>query len=386
MPEVEPIVAREQAQALHDEIQRLPVVFRRPVVLCYIEGLTVERPRDSSGGPVARFAAVWRRRTDKLRRGLTRRGVVLSAAATTSLLSQAREGGNLIFPMRKHGPRRDPIRGRKGRHRGRVGLGNGSCPSGAEIHAAHQAEIHRAKLPVRRRGRHWCRFLESLSRDEGRTREKPEGRNTAARQDPRHTLKTRSIRRRKPIATPNAPGRMTVAGRVLDPDGKPVKGAAIDLVTRPRTPWVGASDEIDQHALLGQALSDGDGRFQLDSTRTASTTVFEMTAIAAADGYGFGWAELNPDAKQPAADIRLQPEHVVPVRLVDLTGTSARGVEVTFLGVTRVSDKAANNRIYVHPSPSAPAQPLATASENRRAGENHLPPDRPSRNDRPPRH
>ncbi len=42
VPEVEPIVAREQAQALHDEIQRLPVVFRRPVVLCYIEGLTVE--------------------------------------------------------------------------------------------------------------------------------------------------------------------------------------------------------------------------------------------------------------------------------------------------------------------------------------------------------
>ncbi len=189
----------------------------------------------------------------------------------------------------------------------------------------------------------------------------------------------------KTDSNPNAPGRMTVAGRVLDPDGKPVKGAAIDLVTRPRTPWVGASDEIDQHALLGQALSDGDGRFQLDSTRTASTTVFEMTAIAAADGYGFGWAELNPDAKQPAADIRLQPEHVVRVRLVDLTGASARGVEVTFLGVTRVSDKAANNRIYVHPSPSAPAR-LATASENRRAGENHLPPDRPSRNDRPPRH
>ena len=40
-----------------------------------------------------------------------------------------------------------------------------------------------------------------------------------------------------------APGRMTVAGRVLDPDGKPVKGAVVDLVSRPRMPWVGASDE-----------------------------------------------------------------------------------------------------------------------------------------------
>ena len=57
---------------------------------------------------------------------------------------------------------------------------------------------------------------------------------------------------------------MTVAGRVLDPDGKPVKGAVVDLVARPRSPWVGASDEIDQHTLLGQGQSDGDGRFQLD--------------------------------------------------------------------------------------------------------------------------
>src|ERR1700722_19836532 len=32
---VEPVVARELAEALHDEIRRLPVAFRVPVVLCY---------------------------------------------------------------------------------------------------------------------------------------------------------------------------------------------------------------------------------------------------------------------------------------------------------------------------------------------------------------
>ena len=35
-------MAREQAEALHDEIRRLPVAFRVPVVLCYFEGLTVD--------------------------------------------------------------------------------------------------------------------------------------------------------------------------------------------------------------------------------------------------------------------------------------------------------------------------------------------------------
>ena len=75
---------------------------------------------------------------------------------------------------------------------------------------------------------------------------------------------------------PAATARMTVAGRVLDPDGKPVKGAVVDLVTRPRSPRVGASDEGDRHDVLGQAQADADGRFQLDSPRTASTRVFEV--------------------------------------------------------------------------------------------------------------
>ena len=75
---------------------------------------------------------------------------------------------------------------------------------------------------------------------------------------------------------PAAAGRMTVAGRVLDPDGKPVKGAVVDLVTRPRSPRVGASDEIDRARPAGPGPVRRRGRFQLDSPRTASTRVFEV--------------------------------------------------------------------------------------------------------------
>ena len=35
-------IAREHAEALHDEIDRLPRSFRLPVVLCYFEGLTLD--------------------------------------------------------------------------------------------------------------------------------------------------------------------------------------------------------------------------------------------------------------------------------------------------------------------------------------------------------
>ena len=35
-------VTREQCEALHDEVERLPSVFRLPIVLCYFEGLTLD--------------------------------------------------------------------------------------------------------------------------------------------------------------------------------------------------------------------------------------------------------------------------------------------------------------------------------------------------------
>ena len=74
------MLAREHAELLHAEIERLPRVFRVPVILCYLEGLTVHeaarRLRCSHGTVRSRMA----RAREKLRRGLVRRGVSLSAA------------------------------------------------------------------------------------------------------------------------------------------------------------------------------------------------------------------------------------------------------------------------------------------------------------------
>ena len=81
------VLAREQAELLHDEIERLPRAFRLPVVLCYLEGLTVHeaarRLRCSHGTVRSRMA----RAREKLRRALTRRGVVLPAAALAAALA-----------------------------------------------------------------------------------------------------------------------------------------------------------------------------------------------------------------------------------------------------------------------------------------------------------
>ncbi len=167
-----------------------------------------------------------------------------------------------------------------------------------------------------------------------------EPRTSQARQEPR-----------PPDAPRSADARMTVAGRVLDPAGKPVKGAVVDLLARPRSPWVGSSDTFDNPRLLAQARTDADGRFRFDAPRTSSNRFFEVHLLSIAPGYGLGWAELNPDAKDPAAEMRLQPEQVVRTRLVDVTGVPAPGVEVRVMGLSRPGTADRRDSVWVYSRP-----------------------------------
>ena len=85
-PAEEAIMAREQAEALHGEIARLPEAFRLPVVLCYLEGLTVHEAarqlRWSHGTVRSRMA----RARKSCRRGLDAPRIVLPAAALAAVL------------------------------------------------------------------------------------------------------------------------------------------------------------------------------------------------------------------------------------------------------------------------------------------------------------
>jgi hypothetical protein len=122
--------------------------------------------------------------------------------------------------------------------------------------------------------------------------------------------------------------RMTVIGRVLDPDDNPLPGVPVDVIGRPREPWLATSVNVDRRALIGHGETDVSGQFRFDAARTASGRFFEVDAIAAMRGYGVGCSRLNPDADQPAAEIILQPEQVIHGRLVDLMGQPAAGVTI----------------------------------------------------------
>ncbi len=330
-PADQPAIAREQAEAIHGAIERLPRAFRSAVVLCYFEGLTLDEAARRLRCPAGTLHSRLARAREKLRSGLASRGLALPAVLAPSpasvsvpaILCDSTTRAAIAFAARH--------------------AAGGAVSARA---AALAREVVRVMLLSKIKltalsllvlmsvttGAGWVASSLAMKEKPMQSPAAPTAKIAPHASDPP-----------QPEAKPDgaAPSRMTVTGRVLDPQGQPLNGAVVDVLARPRSPWVAASDETERHIQLGRGQSDGDGRFRLDAPRTASTRVFEVIALAAAPGFGLGWAELNPDAEQPAADLKLQPEQAVRVRLVELTGAPARGVEVRVLWLSRPNDTGA---------------------------------------------
>ena len=132
---------------------------------------------------------------------------------------------------------------------------------------------------------------------------------------------------RKPPPTAD---RFEYAGRVLDPDGKPVAGARLHLA------YFGYSGNAPPAV---RATSDAEGRFriavsQADFVDSSSESPWMSTKIVAtADGFGLGWAdtvrEENRNADPHDLTVRLSHE-ATPIegRVVDLEGRPVSGATI----------------------------------------------------------
>jgi len=73
---------------------------------------------------------------------------------------------------------------------------------------------------------------------------------------------------------------MTVTGRVFGTDGKPVAGAAVDIIGAARAPEVGSDLESNAYVPLGRGVSEGDGRLCIEAARTSSWRFLQVCAVA----------------------------------------------------------------------------------------------------------
>ena len=75
----DPLVRDELRMALHDEIDRLPDRYRRPVILCLLEGMSQEHAAARLGWTEGSVRGRLARGKARLRDRLTRRGIALTA-------------------------------------------------------------------------------------------------------------------------------------------------------------------------------------------------------------------------------------------------------------------------------------------------------------------
>jgi RNA polymerase sigma factor (sigma-70 family) len=319
-PADEAVMAREQAEALHGEIELLPDAFRTVVVMCYLEGLSVHeaasRLKWSHGTVRSRMA----RARDKLRRGLVRRGVALPAAALAAVLDARSASASVSSPLCDSTTR--------------AAIHFAAGPAAGETIAASTSAlaqevlrsmlIHKLKLVMLA-----LLVLGAVASGAGLLTRAP-----AMKDEP---TKAPVATTRPAAARPDgaAQGRMTIVGRVLDPAGQPVAGAPVEVVGLPRRPLLDRDDAPYRLVLMGRGKTGTNGRFRLDAPRTSSVSYFSVHAMAAAPGCGLGWVELNAAAPEPAAEIRLKPEQVVRGRLVDVNGQPAAGVELRVTYISR---------------------------------------------------
>jgi RNA polymerase sigma factor (sigma-70 family) len=85
-PAVECLDDQDDGRLLHEELSGLPLRFRAPLVLCYLEGMTHEQAAEQLGCPIGTVRSRLARGRDRLRQRLLRRGIA-SAAGWTALES-----------------------------------------------------------------------------------------------------------------------------------------------------------------------------------------------------------------------------------------------------------------------------------------------------------
>jgi RNA polymerase sigma factor (sigma-70 family) len=79
---------RERWRAVLEELERLPVRYREPLIACYLQGLTHAEAAGALGRPVGSMSKLLARGCDLLRERLEARGIGLSAGALVALMAE----------------------------------------------------------------------------------------------------------------------------------------------------------------------------------------------------------------------------------------------------------------------------------------------------------
>jgi RNA polymerase sigma factor (sigma-70 family) len=278
------MTGREAFSTLDEELDRLPAIYRGPLVLCYLEGLTRDAAASRLGIPPATLKSQLDRGRKKLGDALLKRGVefgaaLLAVAATST--AGASSPKLLVSILAAVGGSPSPAV---------AALAQGVIVNGISTKVVLGIATLVALLGV---GSVWSQIGEVAA--------------------PTKTgdAKPVIVHAEKPVAkhavTPVPEKGMIL---VLDAGGKPVAGATIRRLSRSRS---GSYAET----VLGK--TDAEGRFEVEVTPLRSFT-------AVAEGIGVAWGGF--DSRDRELTLRMAEPYPINGRLTDLQGKPIAGAKV----------------------------------------------------------
>ncbi len=324
-----PSAPDELLPALHEEIARLPEKYRLAIVLCDLEGMT----QVQAAGQLhwsersVRYRLVEGRA--RLKRRLARRGL-------------ARDGAMLGAAFLREAQAAVPAVWQAATVRAALDLVNHTITAGAVSAAAGSLTREVLKVMMFQKLVWTSAVVLAIgaggivavtfaldSNDEPRRRD-PSPRTIASKPEPkRESTETTGVDR-KPVP---------IAGRVLDPDGKPFPAAKIYVR---HNHWFDRGEE--SRAVEQPAVTGPDGRFLIDLDPSRSDAPigdgppWHAAMIAAvAPGYGPAWITAG-EAAQSGAELRLVRDDLpIRGRILDTQGRPAANatVRVEWMATTR---------------------------------------------------